>query len=85
MKKITLYRYTRADGGVSVSPVQPAGEYTVLYRLVAEDGYTLTDGSTVAVCVDTDEPDKWTEIVETADDETAAKAAAYDVLMGVRE
>ena len=85
MKKITLYRYTRADGGVSVSPVQPAGEYTVLYRLVAEDGSTLTDGSTVAACVDTDEPDKWAEIVETDTDETAAKAAAYDVLMGVRE
>lgn len=85
MQKITLYRYTRADGGVTVSPVQPDGKYTILYRLVAEDGYTLTNGSTVAVCVDTDEPDKWTEIVETDMDETAAKAAAYDVLMGVRE
>lgn len=84
MHKITLYRYKRADGGVTVSPVQPDGEYTVLYRLVAEDGYTLTDGNTVAGCVDTDNPEAWAEISEITD-ETAAKAAAYDVLMGVAE
>lgn len=84
MQKITLYRYKRDDGGVTISPVQPDGEYTVLYRLVAEDGYTLTDGNTTAGCVDTDNPDVWKEIVEVTD-ETAAKAQAYDILTGGAE
>lgn len=84
MQKITLYRYKRDDGGVTISPVQPDWEYTVLYRLVAEDGYTLTDGNTTAGCVDTDNPAVWEEIAEITD-EIAAKATAYDVLMGVTE
>lgn len=84
MQKITLYRYKRTDGGVTISPVQPDEEYTVLYRLVAEDGYTLTDGNTTAVCVDTDKPDVWKEIVEVTD-EITAKAKAYDILTGGAE
>lgn len=87
MQKITLYRYTRPDGGVTVSPVQPDGEYTVLYRLVADEGKVLTDCTDVCGCIDTDKPDKWTEIAETDMDmtETEEKAAAYDILMGVTE
>lgn len=85
MQKITLYRYSRPDGGVTVSPVMPEGEYTVLYRLAAEEGYMLTDGNTTAACVDTEEPDKWTEVADSEQDETAAKAAAYDILTGGTE
>lgn len=61
MQKITLYRYIRADGGVTVSPVKPDGEYTVLYRLIADEGRTLTDGVNRAECVDTDNPELWAE------------------------
>lgn len=64
MQKITLYRYIRPDGGVTVSPVKPDAKYTVLYRLIADDGMELTDGVTKTTCVDTDNPDAWTEIPE---------------------
>lgn len=83
MQRITLYRHKRPDGGMTVSPVQPEEEYTVLYRLAADEGYTLTNGRITASCVDTDEPDKWTEIADA--DETAAKAQAYDILTGGAE
>lgn len=70
MQRVMLYRYNRECGGVTVSPIKPAGEYTELYRLIADDGYTLTDGATVCVCVDTDMPELWHEIVdETANEE----------------
>lgn len=62
MQKIVLYRYTRHDGGVTVSPIKPDADYTELCRLVADEGCTLTDGTTTAYCVDTYDPDAWTEI-----------------------
>lgn len=61
MQKITLYRYNRPDGGVSISPVMPDTEYTELYRLVADEGCTLTDGTNHVQCVDTDNPGAWAE------------------------
>lgn len=63
MQTIPLYRYTRPDGGITNSPVKPdAADYAVKYRLIADEGKTLTDGTTVTGCVDTDSPDGWTEI-----------------------
>ena len=64
MQTITLYRYTRPDGGVTDSPVKPEGAYTVRYRLIADDGMTLTNGTDTASCVDVDSQDGWTEIAE---------------------
>lgn len=62
MQKLTLYRYTRPDGGISVSPIMPEVEYSVLYRLIADDGKELIDGVNHATCVDTATPDAWTEV-----------------------
>ena len=62
MQKIKLYRYARPNGGVTVSPVMPDGEYTELFRLVADEGMVLTDGENLTFCTDTDNPDVWTEI-----------------------
>ena len=67
MQKITLYRYNRPEGGVTVSPVKPNGEHTELYRLIADDGCTLTDGVNYVGCVDTDNPQAWTEVLDGAD------------------
>ena len=67
MQEITLYRYNRPDGGVTVSPVKPDTEYTELFRLVADEGCTLTDGTNSASCVDTDNPQAWTEVLDGAD------------------
>ena len=62
MKKIILYRYIRPDGGVTVSTVEPDTEYAELCRLVADEGQVLTNGSTNTPCVDTDNPELWTEV-----------------------
>lgn len=90
MQTITLYRYTRTDGGVSTSPVKPdTTEYTVKYRLIADDDKALTDGTTVAGCVDVDSADGWTEIDapedegEMSDQEQYAQAGK--ILLGVSE
>lgn len=90
MQTITLYRYTRTDGGVSTSPVKPdTAEYSVKYRLIAEEGKALTDGTTVAGCVDVESPDGWTEIdapndwSEMSDEEQYAEAGK--ILLGVSE
>lgn len=67
MQKVTVYRYSRPDGGMSVSPVKPDTEYTELFRLVAEEGRTLTDGVTETTCVDTDNPDAWEEVLSDSE------------------
>lgn len=67
MQKRTVYRYIRPDGGVSVSPVKPDGQYTELTRLSADEGRTLTDGTKEVTCVDTDTPDVWEEVLSDAE------------------
>ena len=64
MQTVPLYRHTRHDGGVTNSTAKPAGAYTVRYRLIADDGMVLTNGTDIASCVDVDRPYGWTEIVE---------------------
>lgn len=64
MEKIIVYRYNRPDGGVTVSPVKPSGEYSELLRLVADEGMVLTDGVHTTTCTDTTEPEKWQEVVD---------------------
>lgn len=63
MQIITLYKYKRADGGATISPVKPDCEYTEMVRLVADDGKVLTqDGENFTYCIDTDTSDGWMEI-----------------------
>ena len=64
MQTITLYRYTRPDGGVTNATVKPDEEYTIRYRLIADEGMALTNGTDTAACVDVDSPEGWTEIAE---------------------
>lgn len=64
MQTITLYRYTRPDGGVTNATIKPEGAYTVRYRLIADEGMVLTNGTTTAACVDVDSPEGWTEIAD---------------------
>lgn len=73
MKTQPLYRYTREDGGVSISPQKPEGEYTELVRIIADkdkaitkDGvnfYTVIDDASVDGYYDVEKPE------ETADEE----------------
>lgn len=64
MTIIPLYRYFRTDGGVTVSPIKPDGEYTQLSRLIADDGFVLTDGENFTPCVDTENIGMWSEIAD---------------------
>lgn len=74
MQTITLYKYTRENGGTTVSPIKPECEHTEMVRLVADDGKILTNGEVVTSCVDTDTAEGWWEIdapEEPADEVTS--------------
>ena len=63
MQIIILYRYTRPNGGITVSPVKPENaEYIEMYRLVADDGKALTKGDIITSCTDVYTTEGWTEI-----------------------
>lgn len=70
MQIIKLYKYKRADGGITVSPSVPEGEYTEMVRLVADEHKLLTkDGENFTSCVDTDSADGWYEVDEPEESE----------------
>lgn len=82
MEKRTLYRINRSDGGVSITPNKPTdGTYTETYRLIADEGKVLTDGTNTCDCIDTDFPQNYTEISENEDE----YSEAGKILMGVSE
>ena len=88
MQTITLYRYIRPNGGVTVSTVKPDAEYTELTRLFADDGYILTDdGVNYTSCIDTDYPVAWVEVVDTGeaggDPDEATEADYQNALRGL--
>lgn len=64
MQIINLYKYERADGGITVSPIKPDCEYTEMYRLVADEGKVLTNGEIVTSCIDVESTEGWVEIDE---------------------
>jgi hypothetical protein len=82
MQTIKLYRFTRPDGGVTVSPVKPETDCTELFRLVADDGMVLTDGVNYSACTDTENPGAWSEVPDT---ENPGEATAEDYQNALRE
>ena len=52
MTIVNLYRYQRADGGYTVSPVKPEDgiEYVQRYRLIADDDKAITNGTIITSC-----------------------------------
>jgi hypothetical protein len=62
MQIIPLYKYEREGGGITVSPTKPSGEYTEMYRLVADEGKALTNGIIITPCVDVESVEGWSEI-----------------------
>lgn len=84
MQTINLYRYTRENGGITTSPVKPDAEHIELFRLIADEGYVLTNGETTAICIDTDNPNIWKEIEDFSEmSEIEQKARGYDIITGV--
>lgn len=64
MQTKTLYRYKRADGGITISPTKPEGiEFSEKLRLIADEGKMLTiDGENLSPCVDVDDVAGWYEV-----------------------
>jgi hypothetical protein len=85
MQKIPLYRYIRAGGGVTVSPIKPDVAYTDMLRLIADEGKVLVNGDRTTTCADVESVEGWREVDAPVEDDVAEKAAAYDILMGVSE
>lgn len=84
MQKIKLYRYTRTDGGVTTSPVQPEGvAYDIICRLIADEGMMLTDGEAVTHCVDVEEPDGWDEIEDPGEPEENTAEDYQDTIAAI--
>lgn len=65
MQTKPLYKYTRADGGVTISPTKPDVEYTQMYRLIADEGSEITNGQITTTCIDVVSFEGWHD----ADDE----------------
>lgn len=61
MQIIPIYRYTRLDGGVSVSPIKPNCDYVTMVRLIASENKVLVKNGYITKCIDTDTSDGWTE------------------------
>lgn len=79
MKKVTLYRYEREAGKITVSTSKPDCEYTEIFRLIADDGKVLTNGNDTVYCMDTELIDGWSEVEEVTDEEYAE---AGKILLG---
>jgi hypothetical protein len=63
MQTITLYKYNREGGGVTVSPVKPDVEYTEMYRIIADEGKALTqNGEELYSCLDVASVEGWYEV-----------------------
>lgn len=72
-----LYKYSRTEGGITITPIQPDVAYTQLYRLVAEDGSEITNGEITTTCIDVESYDGWYDVdVEITDTE------ALQIIMG---
>ena len=84
MQIITLYKYIREDGGITVSPIKPNCEYTEMYRIVADEAKVLTDGEVITTCADVTSVDGWEEI--DAPEEAQEEASdAHDSIDNYRE
>lgn len=63
MKVNKLYRYKRNDGGITVSPDKPDRNYTELFRVIADEGKSITkDGKMLCSSIDTDKVEGWYEV-----------------------
>ena len=85
MERMTVYRYKREGGGVTVSPTKPDSEYTELFRLVADMGMVLTDGNITVSCVDTEDVTAWEEIEGPSNDFAPDKATEADYKKALRD
>jgi hypothetical protein len=60
MQILKLYRHVE-NGSTVVSLEKPEGEYTTLYRVIADEGNILRNGEQIASVIDTSSPNDWVE------------------------
>lgn len=65
MRTIQLYKYLLEGNNtiITPSPLENYSYTSTLWRLVADDGFQLTDGTSIRTCVDTETPENWSEIL----------------------
>ena len=81
MTIIQLYKY-KEGGATVVSPRDPGVAYEPMYRLIAEEGKEITDGTTVTTCIDVESTEGWRDYEpDTPDD----YATAGKILLGEEE
>jgi hypothetical protein len=63
MQIVNLYRYEREPGKITTSPVKPDDniDYSIIYRLIADEGMAITNGSSIVECVDTNSLEDWAD------------------------
>ena len=62
-----LYRYEREAGKVTVSTEKPECDYTVKFRLIADEEKELTkDGENFTTCIDVDNTEGWYEVYKSS-------------------
>ena len=65
-----LYKFKRADGGTTVSPNKPEGEYTEGVRIIAAPGKAITkDGVNLYPAKDEDGLEGWYEVDAPGEEE----------------
>ena len=58
-----LYCYEREVGKVTVSTEKPEGDYSLRFRLIADENKELTkDGENFTGCIDVDSTEGWYEV-----------------------
>lgn len=58
-----LYHYEREAGKITVSTAKPECDYTVKFRLIADENKELTkDGENFTTCIDVDDTEGWYEV-----------------------
>ena len=62
MTKMEIYRYVGSNGVID-SPIKLPMDYTLRYRLIADEGKEIVNGDTAATVIDVgvDDVDKWIE------------------------
>ena len=63
MQIVNLYRYEREPEKITTSPIKPDDgiDYTIIYRLIADEGMAITDGTSIVECVDTNSSEGWAD------------------------
>ena len=82
MQIINLYKYERESGKITVSPIKPEDKpYTEMFRLVADEGMTLTyNGMVVGAVIDTDSLDGWAEVEKPEEPEEPTEELGFAIL-----